>query len=337
VADTPNVFDPVFDDEVTRYADYELRCRRARLGYQAGCERLGVSLWELEPGSEGVWHYHFANEELLAVLSGRPTLRTPAGSRELAPGEVAAFPRGPHGAHAVANHTGDPVRFLFFSEMRGPDVIVYPEQGMLGAVEEMSSPERGGMATWLRLEGTIENHEPEEPDPARAPAAKPSVANLFEPELESADDPPGYVALGAQIAKQAGAQWLGATLYVLEPGNSICPYHWHAANEELLIVFGGRPTLRTVAGERELAEGEVVAFPIGEEGAHKVTNRSDATVRVLIASEMNQPEVAVYPDSGKVMARQQAPGTPATGVRAIFRFDDGVDYWDGEVDQGAAP
>jgi uncharacterized cupin superfamily protein len=337
VAGTPNVFDPVFDDDVTRYADYELRCRRARLGYQAGSERLGLSLWELEPGSEGVWHYHFANEELLAVLSGGPTLRTPAGSRELAPGEVAAFPRGPHGAHAVANHTGDPVRFLFFSEMRGPDVIVYPEQGMLGAVEEMSSPERGGMATWLRLEGAIEHHEPQEPDPARAPAAKPSVANLFEPELESVDDPPGYVALGAQIAKQAGARRLGATLYELGPGNSICPYHWHAANEELLIVFGGRPTLRTVAGERELAEGEVVAFPIGEEGAHEVTNRSDATVRVLIASQLTEPEVAVYPDSGKVMARQQAPGTPATGVRAIFRFEDGVDYWDGEVDQGAAP
>ncbi len=36
------------------------------------------------------------------------------------------------------------------------------------------------------------------------------------------------------------------------------------------------------------------------------------------------------------MARQQAPGTPATGVRAIFRVDDGVGYWDGEADQGEA-
>jgi len=49
-----------------------------------------------------------------------------------------------------------------------------------------------------------------------------------------------------------------------------------------------------------------------------------------------EPEVAVYPDSGKVMARQQAPGTPATGVRAIFRFDGGVGCWDGEADQGEA-
>jgi len=337
VAARANLFDPVFDEEVTRYEESGFTSRRSRLGYQAGCEHLGVSLWELEPGPMGPFHYHFGNEELVVALSGRPTIRIPGGSRELAEGELVAFPRGPHGAHAVGNETDETVRLLFFSEMRGPDVISYPEDGILGAVEAMTSPERGGMATWLRTDGAVEYHEPEEPDPARAPAAMPSVANIFEPEFEAVDEPPGYVCRGAEVAKQAGAQRLGATLYELEPGNSICPYHWHAANEELLIAFDGRPNLRTPAGERELEEGEVVAFPIGEEGAHKVTNRSDAIVRVLIASQMNEPEVAVYPDSGKVMARQQAPGIPATGVRAIFRFEDGVDYWDGEVNRGAAP
>ena len=337
MAARPNLFDPVFDEEVTRYVEYGLRCRRSRLGYQAGCERLGLSLWELEPQSEGLLHYHLANEELLAVVSGRPTLRTPVAYRELAEGEMVAFPRGPQGAHAVGNRTDEPVRLLFFSEMRGPEVVVYPEQGMLGALEAMSSPERGGMATWLRTDGAVEHHEPEEPDPARAPAAQATEANIFEPKLESADDPPGYVSRGAQVAKEAGAQMLGAAIYELGPGNSICPYHWHAANEELLIVVAGRPTLRTPDGERELAPGDVVAFPIGEAGAHKVTNRSDAPTRVLIASEMNEPEIAVYPDSRKVMARQQAPGTPATGVRAIFRFADAVDYWDGEPQPGAEP
>jgi uncharacterized cupin superfamily protein len=332
----PNVFDPVFDEEVTRYADYEFRCRRSRLGYQAGCERLGLSLWEVEPESMGIFHYHFANEELLAVLRGRPTLRTPAGTRELAEGEMAAFPRGPHGAHGIGNHGDEAARILFFSEMRGPEVVVYPEDGMVGALEEMSSPEHGGMATWTRFEGAVEHHQPEEPDPARAPASQPRAATIIDPDFETVEEPPGYVLRGAQVGKEAGAEHLGATLYELPEGNSVCPYHWHAANEELLIVLGGTPTLRMPEGERELAEGEVVAFPVGERGAHKVTNDADAPVRVLIVSEMNEPEVAVYPDSGKVMARQQAPGSPATGVRAIFRFEDGVDYWDGEVDPGEA-
>jgi uncharacterized cupin superfamily protein len=264
-------------------------------------------------------------------------LCTPVGYRELAAGEMAAFPRGPHGAHAVGNRTDEPVRFLFFSEMRGPEVVVYPEQRMLGALEAMSSPERGGMAIWLRTDDAIERHDSEDLDPARAPAAEPSGANIFEPDLEAADDPPGYVTRGAQVGRQAGAQRIGATVYELPPGNSICPYHWHAANEELLIVLAGTATLRTPNGEREVADGDVIDFPIGEPGAHKVTNNSDAPTRVLIASEMNEPEIGVYPDSRKIMARQQAPGTPATGVRAIFRFADGVDYWDGEPGREADP
>jgi uncharacterized cupin superfamily protein len=336
MASRPNVFDPLFDEDVTRYADYEFRSRRARLGYQAGCGRLGVSLWEVEPGSQGILHYHFANEELLAVIRGRPTLRTPAGSRELMEGEVAAFPRGPHGAHAIGNHGDETARVLFFSEMRGPEVIVYPEDGMLGSMEGMSSPERGGMATWTRFQGAVEHHEAEHPDPARAPAAEPAAASILDPEFETIEEPAGYLGRGTQVGKTAGSRRLGASLYEVPPANSVCPYHWHAANEELLIVLSGTPTLRTPAGEHELAEGEVVAFPIGEQGAHKVTNHADAPIRVLIVSEMNEPEVAVYPDSGKVMARQQAPGSPATGVRAIFRFADGVDYWEGEVPPDAS-
>jgi uncharacterized cupin superfamily protein len=161
------------------------------------------------------------------------------------------------------------------------------------------------------------------------------MANLFAPEFEPDEDQPaGYHVKGAQIGRQAGAERLGASLYELPPGNSSSPYHWHAANEEMLIVISGRPTLRIPEGERELAEGEVVAFPVGEAGAHKVTNNGEGPARVLIVSEMNEPEIAVYPDSGKVMARQQAPGTPATGLRAIFRLGDGVDYWDGELQSG---
>ena len=61
-------------------------------------------------------------------------------------------------------------------------------------------------------------------------------------------------------------------MYEIPPGNANCPYHYHFANEELLIVLRGRPHLRTPDGWRQLEEGEVVAFPIGERGAHQVVN-----------------------------------------------------------------
>ena len=63
---------------------------------------------------------------------------------------------------------------------------------------------------------------------------------------------------------------LGASLFDVPPGGSTFPFHAHHANEELLIVLRGTPTLRTPDGERVLREGEVVAFPAGRKGAHAV-------------------------------------------------------------------
>ncbi len=330
----PNVFEPVFDEDVTRYEDYGFRCRRSRLGYQAGCVLLGASLWEVEPGSAAILHYHFANEELLVVIRGRPTLRTPAGSRELVEGEVAAFPRGPRGAHGIGNGGDEAVRVLFFSEMRGPDVVVYPEQGMLGALEEMSSPERGGMATWMPLQTALEHHEAEEPDPALTPAAKPGAATILEPDFDADQDRPGFTYRRAKLGWQTGAERLGASLYEIPPGQATFPYHAHTANEELLVVLDGKPSLRTPAGRRELATGEVVSFPAGEEGAHQVTNGSQAPARVLVVSTMDAPEINLYPDSGKLMAATRAPGAAGEGFQEAYRREHATDYWEGEEPPG---
>ena len=58
---------------------------------------LGVSVYELDPGSFVVYHFHHGAEELMIVLRGRPTLRTPEGERELAEGDFVHFPTGPAG------------------------------------------------------------------------------------------------------------------------------------------------------------------------------------------------------------------------------------------------
>lgn len=311
----PNVYEPVFDEDGVLYGR---RYRRARIGYQAGCQRLGLSLWELSPGHEGVYHYHYANEELLAVLGGRPSLRTPAGWRELAEGEVVAFPRGARGAHAVADRTEESVRLLFFSEMRGPEVVIYPDEGSLAALEEMSSPERGGFAAWLSLEGACEWHEGESPDPSASPAAVGARANLlFEPSWD-AEVPAPFDFKAVRLARRAGSQRLGATLYEVAPGGAVSPLHTQLANEELVIALAGPVTFRTPEGERVLAPGEVVACPTGREGAHQLLNRGEEPARVLVASTMQFPEVAEHLDSGKVLV---ATGPERSDVEAYRRAD----------------
>lgn len=96
----------------------------------AGGELLGGTLYELAPGHAGVpLHIHHGMEELVIVVSGRPTLRTLEGETVLACGDVVAFPRGRTGAHTLANRSDAPVRYLMISTKVMPEVVEYPEEG----------------------------------------------------------------------------------------------------------------------------------------------------------------------------------------------------------------
>jgi uncharacterized cupin superfamily protein len=161
------------------------------------------------------------------------------------------------------------------------------------------------------------------------------MANLFEPDFDSDQERPGFTYRRARLGRQAGAELLGASLYEIPPGQATFPYHAHTANEEMLIVLRGRPHLRTRDGWRELAEGEVVPFRRGEEGAHQVHNRGGEEVRVLVLSTMIAPEVNLYPDTGRLMAATRAPGAAGEGFQEAYRRAEATDYWQGEAPPGA--
>jgi uncharacterized cupin superfamily protein len=135
------------------------------------------------------------------------------------------------------------------------------------------------------------------------------------------------------VGRQAGARELGASVFELPPGASTFPLHAHYANEELLLVLAGRPTLRTIDGERDLDEGDVVSFPTGRDGAHRVDNRTDAAVRVLVVSTMVGPDVVEHIESEKVYARSYAPGAdpPPDAVEVMVKREDSRDFFEGEL------
>jgi uncharacterized cupin superfamily protein len=90
-------------------------------------QMLGASLYELGPGNFAIYHAHHGSEELLVVLRGRPTLRTPDGERQLGEGDVVHFPCGPEGAHGLRNDTDGPVRYLMAGIRVSPEVVEYPD------------------------------------------------------------------------------------------------------------------------------------------------------------------------------------------------------------------
>jgi uncharacterized cupin superfamily protein len=124
--------------------------------------------------------------------------------------------------------------------------------------------------------------------------------NVFRDDWDAEDDWSGGGAKSKRLVGP-GVQ-LGASVYELGPGNTSA-YHFHHGSEEVLIVLRGRPTLRSPDGERQLAEGEAVHFPIGPDGAHGLRNDTDEPVRYVVAGIRVSPEVAEYPDTKQITAQ----------------------------------
>lgn len=127
---TFNLFDGELDESRDRPG---FSWRRRRVGDAIGAERLGGSIYELQPGQKTFpYHFEFGAEEWLICLAGRPTLRTPDGEQELRPGDTVAFPEGPAGAHQVLNGSGEPARVLILSTKGFPNGAVYPDSDKVG-------------------------------------------------------------------------------------------------------------------------------------------------------------------------------------------------------------
>ena len=155
-------------------------------------------------------------------------------------------------------------------------------------------------------------------------------------------------------AAEDGDPELGCSLYELPPGARSWPYHYHAGNAEALYVLGGSGRLRLDGEEYPLEAGDYVPFPTGPAGAHQViaaggdgadgvdgrdgddgtggAGDAGAPLRFLLFSAMDEPDVTVYPDSGKLGVYAGSPpgGRSARDVSGYYRIDDDVDYWEGE-------
>jgi uncharacterized cupin superfamily protein len=135
-----------------------------------------------------------------------------------------------------------------------------------------------------------------------------------------------------QLAAAAGGDRLGCSLYELPAGAKSWPFHYHTGNEEALYVLAGAGRLRLGDDSHPLRAGDYVALPTGEASGHRVVNDSDDPLRYLAVSTMNDPDVTVYPDSGKVGVFAGSPpgGDGGRIVHGYFREDDAVSYWEGE-------
>ena len=150
--------------------------------------------------------------------------------------------------------------------------------------------------------------------------------NIFAPEFDyDPEDPDGYHAGMDRFGPKIGASKIGATVYELPPGQSLCPYHYES-DEEWVLVLQGQLTVRHPEGEDVLGPGEVTCFPIGPEGAHKTSNHGTETVRLIMFSTKDEPAYTIYPDSNKI-----GIWTGRREEHVLTRMGENLDYYDGET------
>ena len=151
-------------------------------------------------------------------------------------------------------------------------------------------------------------------------------ANVYDAEFEfDPNDPPGYRGGLVRLTQALGAQELAVNAFEIPAGESLCPYHYEYV-EEWLLVLEGELVVRVPDGEERVSRGDIVAFPLGPEGAHKLSNHGSAAARIVMFSSARVPAVSVYPDSDKLGVW---PGHDDDNVM-VRRAESHLDYYDGE-------
>ena len=114
------------------------------------------------------------------------------------------------------------------------------------------------------------------------------------------------------------------SIYEIPPLKSAYPYHYHHKNEETFYIICGEGILKTPGGDKKVSAGDLLFFPTGPEGAHKLTNTSETENLVYIDFDVvHDIDIAVYPDSDKL-------GVWGMGINKLYPQSDDVDYYDGE-------
>ncbi len=162
---------------------------------------------------------------------------------------------------------------------------------------------------------------------------KSRILNIDQVSFQEWSNGDTYKARMAWVGASLGSKKLGFNVTVLPPGKKAFPFHAHRANEEMFFVLEGRGSIRIGKDSHKIRTGDFISLLPGRESAHQLINDSSAPLRYIAVSTMEVPEVAEYPESGKIgVFGGSPPGRPPSedSLRHFARLRDGVDYWEGE-------
>jgi uncharacterized cupin superfamily protein len=111
-----------------------------------------------------------------------------------------------------------------------------------------------------------------------------------------------------RLGEAAGLTRLGVAEVVLPPGAWSSQRHWHAEEDEFVIVLEGEVVLVTDEGEVALRAGDCAAFRAGDRNGHCAQNRSSAPARLLACSNRSPDDHGEYPGLDLVFSGNRYEG-----------------------------
>lgn len=93
-----------------------------------------------------------------------------------------------------------------------------------------------------------------------------------------------------------GLTQFGMNLTTLEPGAQSSHRHWHAREDEAIVMLEGVLTLITDEGEQDLTPGMIAGFPAGVANGHHLVNRGRKPATYLEIGTRASDEDVVYSD-----------------------------------------
>jgi len=98
-----------------------------------------------------------------------------------------------------------------------------------------------------------------------------------------------------RLAPASGLTDYGVSHVTLKPGAWSSQRHWHAAEDEFVVMLAGEAVLVDDHGRTPLRAGDCAAFPKGDGNGHVLRNESDADC-VFIAVGTPSASDCHYPD-----------------------------------------
>ena len=146
-----------FSSNPSALTRFDLHTITPRLSKVTDAKQLIFDIRKLDPGKYSFpYHYHRNSEEIMYVISGEMTVRTPDKLEVIRSGQMVFFELGETSAHQFFNHSDSPCVYLDIRTNMGFDVTEYPDSGKVNIFPFNLIFEKGTQVDYFKGEEDVE-------------------------------------------------------------------------------------------------------------------------------------------------------------------------------------